>query len=175
MFDLDELRSSTINPKVAKEAYVQAEKRLVDLLDTKKSVEQKASSFFSAYLTVALTLFGIGGAIFKDHGLSAKTAPFFLAGTVFVVGALVFMFVLKDEKYGFLGSPPSMWLTQGTIDGADNALDAMYAYLAFYHAERIAVSAKSNATKVAYVRWGMIIGVVATVAFAIAFIAIGRA
>jgi hypothetical protein len=48
MLDLDELKNSVINPTVAKEVYLQAEKRLADLLDLRKSVEQKASSFFSA-------------------------------------------------------------------------------------------------------------------------------
>ena len=69
MLSLEQLKQSKINPLVAREAYLQAEKRLSDVLDTKKSVEQKASNLFSAYVTVALALFGIGGAIFKDHAL----------------------------------------------------------------------------------------------------------
>ena len=64
MLSLEQLKQSKINPLVAREAYLQAEKRLSDVLDTKKSVEQKASNLFSAYVTVALALFGIGGAIF---------------------------------------------------------------------------------------------------------------
>jgi hypothetical protein len=174
MLDLDELKNTVINPAVAKEVYLQAEKRLSDLLDSKNSVEQKASSFFSAYITAALTLFGIGGAIFKDQGFNSKTFPFFLAGSIFVAGALIFMLALKDEKYGFLGSSPDMWLTKGTIDGENNALDAMYAYLAYYHDERIAVSAQSNRTKIRYVRGGMFAGLIATVAFAVPFILVGR-
>jgi hypothetical protein len=173
MLDLDELKNSVINPTVAKEVYLQAEKRLADLLDLRKSVEQKASSFFSAYITAALTLFGIGGAIFKDHGFSAKTFPFFLAGSIFVAGALIFMLALKDEKYGFLGSPPDMWLTKGTIDGESNALDAMYAYLAYHHADRISVSVQSNRAKIRYVRAGMFVGLAATIAFAVPFIFAG--
>lgn len=98
MLSLEQLKQSKINPLVAREAYLQAEKRLSDVLDTKKSVEQKASNLFSAYVTVALALFGIGGAIFKDHGLNQKTWPFFIAGTFFVFGAFIFMVAIKDEK-----------------------------------------------------------------------------
>jgi hypothetical protein len=172
MFDLDDLKASNLNPAVAKEAYLQAEKRLVDLLESKKSVEQKASTFFSAYLTVSLALFGIGGTIFKDQGLSAKALPFFVAGGIFVLGAILFMLALKDERYGFLGSAPDMWLQRGMIDGADNALPALYAYLTYYHADRIAISTKSNTIKIRFVRVGMIVGLVATVTFAIAFMSV---
>ena len=173
MLTLEELEQSKINPAVAKEAYAQAEKRLTDVLENKKSIEQKASALFGAYVTISLALFGIGGAIFKEAGgLDAKSCPFFIAGTAFVIGAFVFMAAIKHERYGFLGSPPSMWLNRGTIDGADKALDAMFAYLAFHHAERIEVSAKSNGRKIAAMRAGMWIGVAAAISFAVSFLAL---
>jgi hypothetical protein len=171
MLSLEELKQSQINPLVAKEAYLQAEKRLSDVLDEKRTIEQKASNLFSAYVTVALALFGIGGTIFKNQGLNEKTWPFFITGTIFVLGAFVFMLALKDEEYGFLGSPPDMWLNRGTIDGKDTALDAMFAYLAFHHARRIEVSAKSNKRKLFAVRKGMMIGIAATIVFAGCFFA----
>jgi hypothetical protein len=175
MLDLDQLKQSTINPSVAKEVYAQAEKRLGDVLDTKKGIEQKASTFFSAYLTVSLALFGIGGAIFKEQGLSGRAIPFFISGGVFVVGAFIFMLALKDERYGLLGSPPDMWLNKGMIDGESSALDATYAYLAFHHAERIAISMDSNQLKMRRVRCGMWLGLAATVIFAGCFILFVRA
>ena len=140
---------------MAKEAYLQAEKRLTDVLDLKKTIEQKATAFFGAYLSASLALIGIGGAIFKDHGIGGKSLPFFLTGLIFIAGAVVFMLALKDRRYGFLGSPPDMWLNKGVIDGEDTALDAMYAYLAFYHADRISVSIASNRRKMALIRQGM--------------------
>src|SRR5260370_7800810 len=106
MLDLDELKATTLNPIVTKEIYLQAEKRLIDVLDTKKSIEQKASTFFSAYLTVSLALFGIGVAIFKEHVSNAKALPFFLAGAAFVDGALIFILALKDQKFVFFITPP---------------------------------------------------------------------
>ena len=169
MLSLEDLKQSKINPLVARESYLQAEKRLSDVLDTKKSVEQKASNLFGAYVTVALTLFGIGGTIFKNQELNQKTWPFFIAGGLFVLGAIIFMAAIKDEEYGFLGSPPDMWLNKGTIDGGNNALDAMFVYLAFHHARRIEISAKSNDRKICAVRAGMAIGVAATIIFAVCF------
>ena len=131
MLSLHELKLAQINPLVAREAHLQTEKRLADVLEVKKSVEQKATTLFSTYVTISLALFGIGGAIFKDQGFDEKTWPFFIAGLLFVIGAFVFMLAIRDEEYGFLGSGPDMWLNRGTIDGSDNALDAMLAYLVF--------------------------------------------
>jgi hypothetical protein len=68
-----------------------------------------------------------------------------------------------------------LWLNEGMINGENKALDAMYAYLAFYHAERIAVSIESNRSKMNLVRGGMWIGLAATVNFAIGFIWLARA
>ena len=59
--DFEQLEQSVlINPLVAKEAYLQAEKRLTDVLDLKKTIEQKATAFFGAYLSASLALIGIG-------------------------------------------------------------------------------------------------------------------
>ena len=171
MLTLEELEHSKINPTIAKEAYLQAEKRLSDVLDTKKSLEHRASTLFSSYVTIALALFGIGGVIFEDAGLHSKTWPFFIAGTVFVLGACFFMLVIKDDKYGFLGSAPDMWLNRGTIDGVDKSLAAMFAYLTYHHAKRIDISGRSNDRKICALRAGMLAGVAATVIFAICFFA----
>ena len=59
-----------------------------------------------------------------------------------------------------------MWLNKGVIDGEDTALDAMYAYLAFYHADRISVSIASNRRKMALIRQGMWVGLTAASLFA---------
>ena len=107
--------------------------------------------------------------------MSGRALPFFIAGVVFVLGAFIFMLALKDQRYGFLGSPPDMWLNKGMIDGENRALDAMYAYLAFYHTERIAVSIESNKSKMWLVRCGMWIGLAATAIFALSFILFVRA
>jgi hypothetical protein len=70
MMTLEEIERSNVNKEVAREAYEQATKRLVDTLETKKSYEQKAFTLFNAYLTITLALFGVGGALYKDDGFA---------------------------------------------------------------------------------------------------------
>ena len=75
----------------------------------------------------------------------------------------------------FSAARPTLWLNKGMIDGENSALDAMYAYLAFYHADRISVSIESNNSKLWLVRCGMWIGLAATAIFAGCFILFVRA
>jgi len=67
MMTLEEIRASRINPLVVKEAHDQASKRLADVLDTKKTFEQKAFILFNAYIALALALFGVGGMLLRGN------------------------------------------------------------------------------------------------------------
>src|SRR4051812_27882596 len=78
MMTLESLRAADVNIDIAKEALVQAEKRLGDALDAKKVVEQKATVLFGAYVTISLALFGFGGTLARDIG--SKALPVFIAG-----------------------------------------------------------------------------------------------
>jgi hypothetical protein len=161
MMTLDEIRASTINPIVVKEAHEQATKRLGDALDTKKTYEQKAFTLFSGYVTVSLALFGVGGAIFKEQGINHLVMPFWAAGVMFILGAILFVVSLRDKTYGAIASDPSMWLNKGTIDGGDNVLSVMLAYITYYHQERIDISVKNNLIKAYLIRYGIYLGVAA--------------
>jgi hypothetical protein len=160
MMTLQELSASNVDFDIAKEALAQSEKRLGDALDAKKVVEQKATVLFGAYVTIMLALFGVGGALAKDAHLMAPALPFFVTGTIFLVGALAFVFVFKSAVYGNLGSEPSMWLQSGRIDGDKQALARMLAYLAYHHADRIKTSYESNAKKSAALHFGMVMGII---------------
>src|SRR5882672_10313843 len=140
MMSLEELRAATINAAVAREAYEQVDRYLVDTLDVRKSFEQKAATMMGAFITLSVALFGIGGAIFKDSGMISRAGPFFVAGAVFILGAGCFIVAIKAGRYAAVGSTPEMWLTSGVIDGQDNAVAAMLAYLTYYHQERIETS-----------------------------------
>jgi len=165
MLTLSELQALKINPAVAREAYVQADRHLSDVLDVKKSFEQKAATLLGAYITISVALFGIGGAIFKDSGISPKVWPFFGAGIAFIIGAWFFVAALKTGRYAPVGSTPEMWLNRGTIDGGENALPAMLAYITFHHSERIRLSVRSNDLKAHYITAGMISGPIAALIF----------
>jgi hypothetical protein len=68
MLTLEELQASTINVTVAREAYTQVDRHLIDILEVRKSFEQKAATLMGAYIIISVALFGIGGAMFKDVG-----------------------------------------------------------------------------------------------------------
>lgn len=169
MMTLDELQSSTINAVVAREAYSQVDRHLLDILDVRKSFEQKAATLMGAYVTISVALFGIGGAIFKDGGTATKVYPFFGAGLVFIAGAWCFIVALKSGQYAAVGSTPEMWLNRGTIDGADSAVAAMLAYLTYYHRERIAICVKGNKRKANWIDAGIYLGPTAPFVFLILF------
>jgi hypothetical protein len=161
MLTLRELQSSTINLSVAREAYTQVDRHLLDILEVRKSFEQKAATLMGAYITISVALFGIGGAIFKETGVGARVWPFFGAGLVFIAGAWCFIAALKAGQYAAVGSTPEMWLNRGTIDGSDNALPAMLAYITFHHSDRIALSIEGNKRKARWIDSGIILGPIA--------------
>ena len=159
MLPLEQLHNSNVDFDIAKEALAQSEKRLIDALDVKKAVEQKATVLFGAYVTISLALLGIGAALVRDAILGASPLPFFIAGAFFIVGAAAFAFVFRSAEYGNLGSEPSMWLRAGVIDGDKREFARMLAYLAHHHQNRIAVSYKSNESKSRSLHFGMMMGV----------------
>lgn len=158
MLTPDELHSLNINPAIAREALVQAEKRLGDALEAKKNVEQKATVLFGAYVTISLALYGFGGSLLKDAVSAGDAWPYFIAGTLFVVGAASFAAVFRSAMYGTLGSHPDMWLVGGRIDGGEPALAHMLAFLTYFHAARIKDSNASNARKSRFLHAGMMLG-----------------
>jgi hypothetical protein len=170
MLTLEELQASTINPAVAREAYTQVDRYLMDTIEVRKIFEQKAATLMGAYITLSVALFGIGGAIFRESGAAAKVWPFFGAGLVLIVGAWCFIAALKTGTYAAVGSTPEMWLNPGTIDGGDNAVAAMLAYITFHHRERIAISIKSNERKARWIDAGIFLGPVAPIVFLILFL-----
>jgi hypothetical protein len=169
MLTLEELEGLQINASVAREAYTQVDRHLIDILEVKKSFEQKAATLLGAYITVSVALFGIGGAIFKDSGAGTKAWPFFASGLVFIIGAWCFIAALKAGKYAALGSTPEMWLNRATIDGGDNALSAMLAYITFHHRDRIAISQSGNELKARWISAGIMLGPIASVVFMLLF------
>jgi hypothetical protein len=167
MLTLEELRSTEVHFGTAKEALAQAEKRLGDALDVKKTVEQKATVLFGAYVTLSIALFGLATTMARDGTFAKLAWPFFIAGAVLVIGGVMFAHVFRSANYGNMGSEPSMWLQAGRIDGGEQELARMLAYLAYHHAARIEASYASNADKSWYLHTGMIIGLVAAAALAL--------
>jgi hypothetical protein len=160
IMSLEEIQNCEIHSDTIKETIKQSEKRLLDVLDTRKTHDQKAFILFNGYITISIALFSIGAAFYKHHYMFK---PFFSTCFIFVLGALCFMISLIDSKYGALGSNPKMWLRKGVLDGDDDSYKISLAYLAYYYQNRIKQSISSNNKKANWVRGGIIIGFIATV------------
>ena len=161
---LEELRSANINPLVAREAHEQATKRLADVLETKKAYEQKAFALFSGFLTVTLGFIAGGVALTKDGAIGGMALALWVAGVVSGVGALFLMLALLDKAYGAVASDPKMWLLRDIIDGPDERLALMLAYVTYYHQERIDKSVEANAGKAIWIRRAIVAGFLTPIA-----------
>lgn len=169
---LADIQTANINPATAREAFLQSSARLGDILDTKKSYEQKAFTLFGGYLTVTLALVGVAGAIFDRHGLTPAVWTFAATGGVFALGATCLVVALLDATYGAVASDPKMWLQDGVIDGSDSELGRMLAYITFHHQRRIDESIKSNDAKASWIRRGVFLGIGAPLLFAVVLAAL---
>lgn len=161
MLKPEELQLAKINPLVAREAFDHASKRLADILDTRKSYEQKAFTLFSGYLTAALGLFAAGVALVNTDKPLHAVLTVWVAGAVFVIGAFMLLQALLDQAYGAMGSDPELWLRAGVIDGDDAALPLMLAYLTHRYQGMIDGSALANSNKARWIRTGVFVGVLA--------------
>ena len=168
MLSLEELERAAVHGETAKEALAQSERRLGEVLETKKASEQKATTLLAAYVTLSVALVGAAAGVYREGHTLAKSLPFAFSATLFVTGAIVLVAALRGREYGNLGSTPDMWLRTGRIDGDDASLARMRAYLVHHYANRIAVSIKSNEAKHRLLNAGMIVGLGAVVAFLVA-------
>jgi hypothetical protein len=153
---LDDLYATPINPDVAKEAYAQVEKRLTDLLETKKNFETRAASMLTAFVTLALALSGAGASLFTSHLMD--TAPtllpwaFFVPALPLMYAAWTLLEVLIPSHYGNLGTSADIWLEQGVMDAADNVVPDMQAYMVHHMRQRIVITERANDAKAKDIR-----------------------
>jgi hypothetical protein len=167
MMTADELHAARINAAVADAALEQSMRRLDDVLAIKASFENKALALFGGYISVALALFGAAG-YSQEKGMTSLFAALAMSGVVFVIGGTFLLVALKVDDYGVTGSDPAMWLVPGVIDGGDRAVRDMKAYLAYYHANRIAISVESNDRKAEFLRYAVWAGLAAPIVLVIA-------
>jgi hypothetical protein len=147
-----QIQACTIQPDVAKEAYTQVEKRLADLLETKKSFEQRASTLLTGFSALALALLGAGAAFFTNQSLighGPKYLPFaFFIAAIPMTWALWYMVRAQQPiSAGVLGSTPDLWLRPGVIDAVGNVVPAVQAYVVYYMAERINTTERANSVR----------------------------
>ncbi len=134
-----------INMSIVREALNQAEKKLTDVIETKKQIEQKAFILFNGYLTLLIGEISASFVVKTTH----PNLFYFLVSLIpfFVLSLILIVVSLHSYKYGSLGSNPSMWLEKTTLEGNENSLKVMLGYITFYHQDRIKQSIQSNDAK----------------------------
>jgi hypothetical protein len=164
MMTLDELQAATINPAVAQEAYAQSSQRLAEILETKRSFDQKAFTLFTGYLSVCVAQMAIAASFHRDRGSFATVLAFSASGLILAAGAILFAMAQRPADYGALGSAPEAWLRPGVIDGGESALPATLAYMTHYHRSQMTLSIACNEKKAKLILWGIRMGIAAPIA-----------
>jgi hypothetical protein len=168
MLSLEEIQNcEKININIVREAFMQAEKRLNDILDTKKQFEQKAFTLFSGYLTGTIGLFTIAVTLFNEKSKNNLFMAFIISGILLLVGSIFLSISLKGFNYGYLGSTPRMWLKKYIIEGDEKSLSTMLSYITHYHQNRIDKSLNSNKIKTIFIDLGILFGIIALIVFVI--------
>ncbi len=152
-----------INAEVVRESHAQVTQLLSDLLEAKRSFDQKALSLFAAYVTVTLAAFGLAAnAASTASPLHEMFGPLLGVGVSFGLGAFMFVLALWDANYGALGSAPSTWLRADVALSRDERMvHRVLASVVRRYQERIVASDKSNSTKVLFIRAGIVMGAAA--------------
>jgi hypothetical protein len=149
LMTLAQIQACTVQPDVAKEALAQVEKRMTDLLEIKKSYEQRASTLLTGFSALALALLGAGGAFFTSqtlvvHGFKYLPFAFFVAAAPMILAVWQMVRAQQPIGAGTLGSTPDIWLRQGVIDATGNVVPVMQAYVVHYMADRINQTERAN-------------------------------
>ena len=149
-----------LNLSAIKEYVSLAENRLVDTLETKKQLEQKAFILFSGYITAALALFGLTE---KFTGIAFWLN---LTAIVFCIGVIPLFLSMKASNYGTIGRHPNDWL-----EGSDY-LTIKDEHISYTHANmlhdlilRIDTSKGSNDKKATYLNIAILTGMAALLPF----------
>ena len=158
MFEKSDIYNLAINAEAAKAILSQAEKMHSDLIDDKKSLENKASNFFGSYITIATALIGLGGVLAKTDYFGLSPLPFFVAGVLFIAGCFFFVSVQQSDTYGISGSDPKNWLESGWLDARNDVTSKLNAYLILQYKQKIEASMEANKKKRFRLKFGMYLG-----------------
>ena len=159
IMSLAEIQQATIQAEVAKEAFTQVEKRLSDLIETKKSFETRAQALLTGYTTLALAVIGAGGSFFTSaplvgHAPSLMPVAFFAAGIPLLIAVYCMVWALQPASYGNLGSSPHIWLKPGVINAPENVVPTVQAFLVYFMAERITATEAANTLRATLIAQG---------------------
>ena len=102
-----------ISLKTAEMAFKDVKERLQDALDTKKSLEQKASTVLGGYITLDAAIFGLSTQVKNPFWIFTLC----VIGSTVLYGLVAALCSLRTSDYGAMGSYPDAWIREGIIDG----------------------------------------------------------
>ena len=138
-----------------------AERRLEDLLITKKTMEDKAFNIFKFQITIALIIiaaFSIDLIKITDF----KLYSILLSVVIFTTGSVFSLLCLQVANYGTVGGHPINWLQESIIKEEKNIKKLSLLNLDSY-IERLDISEKSNKQKANFLQfsiWLFILGMI---------------
>jgi hypothetical protein len=162
LFEIRDLKGLNVN--IIKEYISLAEKRLDDVLEIKKELEQKSFTLLGGYITASLSLFGLA--------LKLVDYSFWLNATaiLFCCGVIPLFLSLKTSLYGIKGRSPSSWLETEdylTVERSGSGEACVYAYILHGYIPRIDQSIESNGKKSFYLNIAIWFGVLSLTPFVI--------
>lgn len=158
MLTLGEIQKSKVSLPIIREALNQVEKMVQDIIRKKETVNQKSFVLFNAYFTILIGLVSASYVVF-DKGYSGLFGFVFPLSSFFLVSLVFLLMSLRCGYFGTLGSRPGFWLTKDVIEGNENTLAIMLAYLTHTYENAITISVKSNETKIVMQHAGLYLSV----------------
>ena len=149
-WDLKNKKKLTFNEAYLNEGYSHSEKRLIDILSTKKILDQKAFFFLSYGLVMGLSFFLIANSILKYNKLLFFLSCFCSVGMI--LSSIFFSFSLKSLHYGSLGEYPTNWIKKNAPSKKSFLMCSIFDLKI-----RIDYSLKSNIKKSIFIDYGIII------------------
>lgn len=138
-----------------------AERRLQDLLSTKKSMEYKAVNIFKSQITIASIILAIVNTDLIK--ITDFTLWLVLASVVlFIAGSIFSLFCLQVANYGAVGGHPINWLQENIIKEEKNLKKLSLLNLDCY-VERLDISEKSNKQKAQFLQFSIWLLIVAII------------
>ena len=156
MLTESELAARTINAEVAREAFLQADVMLIDVLDNRKALEQRAFILLAGYLPYT-------GSIIPAAAASWGAKAALIAAAL---GIVLLLASFRGMTYPARGTSPRAWINAGIIDGSESALAHTHAHLARQMADRIDLGIKANGSKLRLINAALACGAASIVVLA---------
>jgi hypothetical protein len=163
--ELSDLHIDCISEEVVNNGIKECEKRLHDILDAKKNLEDKAMRLLilQTALAIILTILSSQSTKLATFDMSCIT----LGVVILSTGIALSVFSLQVAKYGSIGSHPNNWLQNDIIANTNSCVKKINALILHSYIDRIDISQNSNNEKARFLRYSILSVVGAVISFLI--------